>query len=118
MIGSGLISSAFSWLRMRKAISGLRQGREHQFHAIQYREAIMLALDLLSESSRIEWKDHVMRATASTMVAIIYGRPQILSESDPTIARLNDFTTRLTRAVLPGANLVEVLPFLRHFPSR
>lgn len=104
---------------MRKAmLSGLRQGRENQFNATQYREGIMLALDLLSESSLVKWEDHFRRATSSAMVAIIYGRAQILSESDPTIAGLNDFSRNLTQSLLPGANLVEVLPFLRHFPSR
>lgn len=104
---------------MRKAaLFGLRQGREHLFHETQYREGIELALGLCKESSSDKWDDHFRRATASAMVAIIYGKDQILSESDPTIARLNDFISRLTRAALPGAHLVESLPFLRHLPSR
>lgn len=112
-------SFCVSWLRVRKAaLFGLRQGREHLFHATQYREGITLALDLLRESSPDKWDDHVRRATASEMVAIIYGKPQILSESDPIIAKLDDFISRLTRAALPGAHLVESLPFLRYFPSR
>ena len=100
----------------RASYEGLRQGLKHNFHSTQYREAIVLAQSLLTDPS--EWNNHVKRATASALIAIIYGKPHIRSEKDPVVIKLNDFATCLTRAVMPGAYLVELFPVLRHVPSR
>ena len=51
-------------------------------------------------------------------LSVVYGRPAITSEQDPTIEAVNSFASRVTRAAYPGVFLVYCFPWMRHIPSR
>ncbi|KAH8982107.1 cytochrome P450 [Lactarius akahatsu] len=103
------------WRRMRKAVhEGLSS--PGSFKDPQLNEALLLASGLLAQPATMD--NHLRRAAASVIMSITYGTPPIVSELDPGIKAVNDFVARLTRAALPGAHFVELLPWMRHIPSR
>ncbi|KAG7451645.1 cytochrome P450 [Guyanagaster necrorhizus] len=105
-----------AWRHMRKAAhEGLNKAIVNQYHPIQITEAVLLTADLLAEPGR--WVSHVRRTAASSIMSIVYNRPPT-SEQDPSIKKINDFTTRLTRAAMPGAHLVESFPWMLRIPSK
>ena len=58
-----------------------------------------------------------IRTAASVILSMVYDTPPLLSEEDPKITRVIDFTERLKRAAYPGAYLVEYFTWMRHLPS-
>ncbi|KAH9168381.1 cytochrome P450 [Lactarius sanguifluus] len=103
------------WRRMRKAIhEGL--SIPGSFKDPQLTEALLLTSGLLAQPATMD--NHLRRAAASVIMSITYGTPPIVSELDPGIKAVNDFVARIERAALPGAHFVELLPWMRHIPSR
>lgn len=51
-------------------------------------------------------------------MGIIYDHPPLKSEFDPSVEKINDMATRMSKAGMPGAHLVEFFPFLRYVPAR
>ncbi|KAH8990403.1 cytochrome P450 [Lactarius hatsudake] len=103
------------WRRMRKAIhEGL--SIPGSFKDPQLNEALLLTSGLLAQPATMD--NHLRRAAASVIMSITYGTPPIVSELDPGIKAVNDFVARIERAALPGAHFVELLPWMRHIPSR
>ncbi|GAB1312365.1 hypothetical protein MFIFM68171_02575 [Madurella fahalii] len=102
------------WNRMRRAShNGLRPSAVPLYHPALYREAVSLAMKMLTEPSRMEWYGHIQRAVAGGAIRMIYGR-----SSDEDVKTLNEYVKRLTKsATSPGAYLVELLPWLRFFPA-
>lgn len=106
-----------SWRRLRKAAhEGLNKGLVHQFHPIQHLEGVLLACGLLEEPHN--WDGHLRRTAASAIMSMVYDEPPIISGNDSTVTFINDFVARLTRAALPGAHLVEFLPWMMYLPLR
>ncbi|KAH9058135.1 cytochrome P450 [Lactarius vividus] len=101
------------WRRMRKAV---HEGLNKSFEVPQLNEAILLTSGFLAQPAM--WDKHIRRTTASLTMSITYDTPPIVSEQDSGVKAINDFITRLTRASLPGAHLVEFLPWMMHIPSR
>ncbi|KAH9173181.1 cytochrome P450 [Lactarius sanguifluus] len=102
------------WRRMRKAV---HEGLNKSSEAPQLDEAILLTSGLLAQPAM--WDKHIRRKTASLAMSITYDTPPIVSEQDSGVKAIDDFMTRLTpRASLPGAHLVEFLPWMMHIPSR
>ena len=66
---------------------------------------MILATGLIENSKA--WNDHIVRASASAIVAIIYDKEALESTKDPAIEWLHDLISRLARAARPGAHLVE-----------
>jgi len=105
------------WRRMRKAVQdGLREGASQGFGPVQYREGVVLAADMLTEPG--DWFSHCQRAVASTIMPIIYGKALGGSKGEANVAGFHGFIHGLTRAAMPGANLVELFTWMRHTPSR
>ncbi|KAJ6460518.1 cytochrome P450 [Mycena sanguinolenta] len=105
-----------TWRKMRRASqAALSKNFAHKFHAIQAKEAILLTHSLLARPTA--WGSHLRRTTASVVLSLVYDTPPILSEEDPKITRVNDFTDRLARAGYPGAYLVEYFTWMRYLPS-
>jgi cytochrome P450 len=103
------------WRRLRKAAhEGLNKGLVHQFHPIQHLEGVLLACGLLEEPHN--WDGHLRRTAASAIMSMVYDEPPIISGNDSTVTFINDFVARLTRAALPGAHLVEFLPWMMYLP--
>ena len=78
------------------------------------KEAVIQACDLLGEPAR--WEQHFRRAAASSTLSVVYGHPTLLSEQDPIIRVINDFSERLFHAIGMGSHLVEFFPWLRYLP--
>ena len=73
-------------------------------------------MNMLTKPS--DWYLHCQNAVASTIMAVIYGKPPVKAKSEATIEKFHDFIHQLTRAALPGANLVEIFTWMRHLPRR
>ncbi|KAI9435070.1 cytochrome P450 [Lactarius indigo] len=103
------------WRRMRKAVHECLSIAE-SLKVPQLNEALLLTSGLIAQPATMD--NHLRRATASMIMSVTYGTPPIVSELDPGIKAINDFVTRLTRALLPGTHFVEFFPWMRHIPSR
>ncbi|KAA1470686.1 cytochrome P450 [Dentipellis sp. KUC8613] len=105
------------WRRMRKAThEGMTKSAVARFQPAQYGESLTLVSDILAHPE--SWDAHLRRASASTSMSMVYDTPPIKSENDPAVKRINNCVARLMRAAAPGAHLVELIPWLRHIPSR
>ncbi|VDB91013.1 unnamed protein product [Peniophora sp. CBMAI 1063] len=105
------------WRRMRKAThESLNKTAVEAFQPTQFVEAIALAQGLLKEPHL--WDDHLRRTAASMVMSVTYDTPMLTSAEDPRVREVNDFTARLTRSAMPGAHLVEFLPWLMYVPRR
>jgi hypothetical protein len=47
----------------------------------------------------------------------VYGWPRVGPEHKGIIARIHAHTAHIASAVVPGAYLVEIFPFMKHIPS-
>jgi hypothetical protein len=102
---------------MRKAAEeNFTRNSAKGFHGKQTSEAILLAHDWLL--SPVKWDRHLRRASASMFLSAVYGYPTITSDQEQIVEDINDFSNRLTKAAAPGANLVQLFPWMRHVPSR
>lgn len=119
---------------MRKAAwEGLNPRAVEDYLPIQEREALLLAESLGQDSKN--WSDHVkryasffhvasqrthyfltfVREIASATLSLSYSLPP-LTVNDPLIQRVATFDHTLEEAARPGAYLVEIFPWLNHFP--
>jgi len=89
---------------------------KNDHHPPFFREAVILVFGLIEDSTA--WSNHIHRATASALVAMIYDQESLKSTKDPAIAWLHESSYRFMRAAMPGAHLVEIFPWIRHIPSR
>ncbi|KAK0622811.1 cytochrome P450 [Immersiella caudata] len=109
------------WHRMRRASQdGLRAGVVPLFQPALHREALTLAVHMVSDARAdrsTEWYGHIQRAVAASTIKMIYGKTAVHSDTDPDVRTLNIYLERLTRSATPGAYLVEILPFLQWFPA-
>ncbi|KZV60962.1 cytochrome P450 [Peniophora sp. CONT] len=111
------------WRRMRKAgHESLNTVVAHNFHESQSLEALLLARDTMTKPAA--WDKHLRRASASMVMTCIYDEPPVSRcyaasiEDDPKISYIDDFTHRLVKAASPGAYWVEMMPWMRHIPSK
>lgn len=66
----------------------------------------------------VQWDRHFRRASASTILSVLYGHPTLKSEQHHIVKAINDFGDRLSKAGLTGTHLVQFFPWLRHLPNR
>lgn len=57
------------------------------------------------------------RTTASSILAAVYAWPRARSRDMVVINRIHAHTARISGAVVPGAFLVEIFPWMKWFPS-
>ncbi|KAJ6540375.1 cytochrome P450 [Mycena capillaripes] len=82
------------WRRMRRAgHEGLNQQAASEFHALQYKEGLLLIEGMLKQPRF--WNEHIHRATASMIWSVVYDKPPITDVQDPSIVAVNDFITRI-----------------------
>ncbi|KAH9963307.1 cytochrome P450 [Russula dissimulans] len=113
----GFAKNNDTWRRMRKAAAeGLSKNAVKEFYETHVKEAVLLASDLLLDPT--EWNAHLLRSAGSMILSVLYGYPTITSKQDRVLEAIDDFSTRLFRAALPGAHFVEFFPWLRYVPSR
>ncbi|KAI0062483.1 cytochrome P450 [Artomyces pyxidatus] len=105
------------WRRMRKAAhEGLGRGIADPFNGMQLTEAVHLTRSMMRDPNA--WKKHFHRTASSTVMSVIYDTPIIESEYDQRVKSVDDFVHRLERSALPGAHLVEFMPWMMYIPSR
>ena len=102
---------------MRKAAhEGLHKQASKAFNNTQMIEAVFLANGIL-ETPEL-WEKHMRRFTASMIMAAVYDTPAIHSLEDESIERINDHVMRVAQSTLPGSHWVELLPWMKHVPSK
>ena len=105
------------WRRMRRAAhEGLHKSAAKAFNSIQTTEAVLLANGTLASPE--QWKKHMRRFTASMIMTAVYDTPAIHSLEDEGVRRINDHVMRVAVSCLPGSHWVELLPWMKHIPSR
>ncbi|KAH9054051.1 cytochrome P450 [Lactarius deliciosus] len=106
------------WRRLRRvAVEGFSKSAVRDFHPIQGREALMLALALMKNPSSNLGK-HLQRHAWSVMLSVNYHFPPVDSEEDPVVVRIAKQVERLLHEMQPGARLVEIFTWMKHIPSR
>ncbi|KAH9056476.1 cytochrome P450 [Lactarius vividus] len=100
----------------RVAVEGFSKSAARNFHPIQGREALMLALALMNNYSTLG--KHLLRHAESVMLSVNYQLPPVDSEDDPIIVRIAAQVERLLHEMQPGARLVEFFTWMRYVPSR
>jgi hypothetical protein len=100
----------------RAAHEGLHKQAAKAFNNIQTMEAVLL-VDGILESPE-QWEKHMRRFTASMIMTAVYGTPVIHSVEDEYVRRINDHVMRVAQSTLPGSHWVELLPWMKHIPSK
>ncbi|KAI0301728.1 cytochrome P450 [Multifurca ochricompacta] len=104
-----------TWRPARRLLDrGLRPGAVASYRPMQQARARVLMTRLLA--SPYKWEDHIELLQGELLLDMTYGY-QVLDRQDrkfDMVKRLSEFGTTL---VLPGALLVNNLPFLRHIPE-
>lgn len=104
------------WRKMRRASHEEFSIRGcEKFQGQQHEEAALSVLDILETPD--EWQDCLKRSTASNILTAVYGRERLTPKDKPLITRIHAHTARIAGAVVPGAYLVEIFPFMKHFPT-
>ncbi|KAK7449187.1 hypothetical protein VKT23_013333 [Stygiomarasmius scandens] len=124
IVGSEILSGGLAlglgrytdtWRRMRRAGNeGFSKTLVPNYYRTQFTEALYLASGILSRPYDLE--AHFKRSAASVTMAIVYDTPPITSEHDPTVEAVNEQAAGVTRALRPGAHLVEFFPWMIHLP--
>ena len=106
-----------SWRRTRRAAHEmLTKAAVRDYHPIFCKEAIILASSILENPKALE--KHIERSSASATMAILYNYPTLKTEHDKTITEIHGFINRASAATVPGANLVELFPWMLYIPER
>ena len=104
------------WRRFRRpTMEGFSKSVVQDYHPIQGREAIMLALALMKSPPM---KKHFQRHAWSIVLSINYHLPPVESEEDPVIVGIANHVLRALHEIQPGNRLVEYFPWMRYIPSR
>ncbi|KAK7058014.1 cytochrome P450 [Favolaschia claudopus] len=102
------------WRRMRRAAhDALGPQVAKNYHPLQEREAVVLVEQMLQAPEQFD--DHIKRASASLVMAIIYGTP-IMESDDRRVDEIQKHVARTLASLAPGAFLVEYLPFMEKLP--
>jgi cytochrome P450 len=116
---SGQLSlySSSRWRRMRRASSdSFSKSAVRNYHAIQTKEAVLLAWNLLANPADL---DKQFRRTAASMImSVLYDLPPVESDNDPNVSRVKEHMARLVASTTPGAHWVEFLPWMKYIPKR
>ncbi|THU95916.1 cytochrome P450 [Dendrothele bispora CBS 962.96] len=111
----GLIHYGERWRRMRHASDyALGAKISSNYHHVQTKESIILAHGILNRPDT--WKAQLERMSSSSTLAMVYDLPPIQSLDDPTIVFMNSFIECIAKVGVPGAFLVDMLPFLERLP--
>ncbi|KAJ8082135.1 hypothetical protein PM082_007982 [Marasmius tenuissimus] len=114
----GLLQDNNLWKRMRRAENEvLNKAMAPRFYPAQEEEATRLVWNMLQSSENKQWDSELQRAASSLVLSMIYNLPILQSSDDPVINRINEFVSRLTKAMYPGTYFVEFFPWMRYFPA-
>ena len=101
---------------MRRASSdSFSKNAVRNYHAIQTKEAVLLAWKMLSEPADVDKQFH--RTAASMVMSVVYDLP-VESDNDPNVSRIKEYMERLLASTIAGAHWVEFLPWMKYIPKR
>lgn len=104
------------WRRTRRAAhEGLTKLAIRHYYPILRKEATLLSSAILDNQGLLE--KHFQRFSASAIMSILYDYPTLENEDDQTLKQIHTFIGRLSKATVPGAYLVELLPWMMHIPE-
>ncbi|THU89093.1 cytochrome P450 [Dendrothele bispora CBS 962.96] len=113
--GMGFMRSAGRWRQMRRASEhALGTKISSNYHRTQTSESILLVHGIINQPHT--WSSQIERASSSAALSMVYDLPP-LNFDDPTVGLMKDFADCIGRAAVPGKYLVDILPFLEHFPG-
>ncbi|KAJ4396738.1 hypothetical protein N0V93_000959 [Gnomoniopsis smithogilvyi] len=87
-----------------------------QFNELQEAEVGHFLLHVLQDPDKLI-TEHIRRETGAVILNIVYGYNAERIESDPLIDMAGDAMDKFAKAAVPGAFMVDILPFLRNLPS-
>ena len=118
-LGFALMNRDDRWRRMRRAAhEALTKRTVQNYHPIQTKEATILVSSLLRPATDLKRDRHFKRAAASTIMSIIYDHPTIMSENDHVLEKIEEYTRRVSHAVVMGSYFVDIFPWMKHIPER
>ncbi|KAF7348421.1 O-methylsterigmatocystin oxidoreductase [Mycena sanguinolenta] len=85
------------------------------YHPVYFRKIRDLLRDLLSTPE--QFATHTKTMTAAIILDTVYGCDIRSMRGDQFVRLTEEASVRVTESMLPGACIVNTLPFLRHFPS-
>ena len=59
----------------------------------------------------------ICRASASTVLSVVYDHPMVSSTDDPTVIKVNKFVEVSVKYAQPGNYLVEFFTWMKYIPS-
>ena len=86
------------------------------YHPTFCKEALLLASSILENPKALE--KHIERGAASATMTILYDYPTLENEHDRNLMEIHAFIDRMSAASVPGAHLVELIPWMIHIPER
>ncbi|KAI0293120.1 cytochrome P450 [Russula brevipes] len=105
------------WRRTRRAAHEvLTKVMVRDYHPIFRKEASLLASAMIKDPDSLE--RHIQRSSTSATMTILYDYPTLEDENDKIITQIHAFIDRLSANAVPGAHLVELLPWMIHIPER
>ncbi|KAI0064827.1 cytochrome P450 [Artomyces pyxidatus] len=110
-----LSADTSSWrLRRRMLDRGLRPSAAAQYWPMQKAKVHDFLKNL--RSSPEDFRHHVEHLQGAIIMSLVYGY-DVKDRDDPYVKDALDANTLGQAAILPGATIVNSLPFLRHFPE-
>jgi hypothetical protein len=98
----------------RAAQEALTKAAVQRYHSTLTKEATILASAVLVKPE--DRDQHFQRATASTMLSIVYDFPTLTSAQDKAVQDIDNNLHKFLRAV--GTSYVEVFPWMVYIPER
>ena len=100
----------------RAAQEALTKAAVQRYHSTLTKEATILASAVLANP---EYRDqHFQRATASTMLSILYDFPTLISAQDKAVQEIDRNLDQFLRLLGTRTSFVEFFPWMRYIPER
>jgi hypothetical protein len=97
----------------RAAQEALTKAAVQRYHSTLTKEATILASAVLANPENRD--QHFQRATASTMLSILYDFPTLTSAQDKAV---QDIDRNLHQFLIAGTSFVEFFPWMTYIPER
>ncbi|KAG2128831.1 cytochrome P450 [Suillus cothurnatus] len=102
--------------RLRKAVHPHLQLKATEAYKDMQRENAMdFILDVLNDPTNHQ--KHAQRYAASVILRVAYGKSAPTANADPEVVRIHKVVEHFHATILPGAYLVDRMPFLRYLPG-
>ncbi|KZW01067.1 cytochrome P450 [Exidia glandulosa HHB12029] len=101
-------------IRRRLVHQTFQEKKVPQFYALIRKTSLEYAQEMLARPH--EFRHHIRRSAAANAIKAIYGI-DVAVKDDPYVEIGEEAMHVLDQVVIPGSNIVEFFPFLRHLPE-